>query len=100
MLRRVRLRVSRADAPPVAEREIRVTVLNDTTGPAETSVKLELPQGWSATPAEQPVKFSRSDESQTVRFLVKPASSVGAGEFHVKAIVSAGRPDLRPRLSR
>jgi LmbE family N-acetylglucosaminyl deacetylase len=75
---------------PTSEREIRVTVLNDTIGPAETSVKLELPQGWSATPAEQPVTFSRSDESQTVRFLLKPAPSVGAGEFHVKAVLSAG----------
>jgi LmbE family N-acetylglucosaminyl deacetylase len=74
---------------PSAEREIRVTVLNDTTGAADTSVTLELPQGWSATPAEQPVKFSRTDESQTVRFMLKPASSVGAGEFHVKAIVSS-----------
>jgi hypothetical protein len=81
---------SMSDAPPVAEREIRVTVINDTTGPAETSVKLELPKGWSATPSDQPVKFSRSDESQTVRFLLKPSSSVGAGEFHVKAIVSSG----------
>ena len=82
--------MSHSDAPPVAEREVRVTVLNDTTGPAETSVKLELPQGWSATPADQPVKFSRSDESQTVRFLLKPSSSVSAGEYHVKAIVSSG----------
>jgi LmbE family N-acetylglucosaminyl deacetylase len=82
--------VSHSDAPPVAEREVRVTVLNDTTGPAETSVKLELPQGWNATPADQPVKFSRSDESQTVRFLLKPSSSVSAGEYHVKAIVSSG----------
>src|SRR5205814_1150510 len=31
-----------------------------------------------------------SDESQTVRFVLKPAPSVAAGEFHVKAIVSAG----------
>jgi LmbE family N-acetylglucosaminyl deacetylase len=77
-----------ADAP-TADREIRVTVLNDTTGPADTSVKLVLPQGWSATPGEQPVKFARSDESQTVRFTVKPSSSVSAGEFHVKAVVSA-----------
>ena len=79
-----------SNGAPVAEREIRVTVLNDTTGPAETSVKLELPQGWTATPGEQPVKFSRSDESQTVRFMLKPGSTVGAGEFHVKAIVSSG----------
>jgi LmbE family N-acetylglucosaminyl deacetylase len=75
---------------PTSEREIRVTVLNDTTAAADTSVKLQLPQGWSATPAEQPVKFSRSDESQTVRFMLKPASSVSAGEFHVKAVVSSG----------
>ena len=75
---------------PTPDREIRVTVLNDTTGPAETSVKLAVPEGWTATPAEQPMTFSRTDESQTVRFQVKPSSSVGAGEFHVKAIVSAG----------
>ena len=74
---------------PTSDREIRVTVLNDTTGPADTMVKLELPQGWSATPSEQPVTFSRLDEAQTVRFQVRPASSVGAGEFHVKAVVSA-----------
>ncbi len=74
---------------PTADREIRVTVLNDTTGAAETSVKLDLPKGWTATPAEQPVTFTRTDESQTVRFVLKPSSSVGAGEFHVKAIVSS-----------
>jgi LmbE family N-acetylglucosaminyl deacetylase len=79
-----------ATGAPTPEREIRVTVLNDTTAAADTSVKLQLPQGWSATPAEQPVKFSRSDESQTVRFMLKPSSSVSAGEFHVKAVVSSG----------
>ena len=75
-------------APP-SEREIRVTVLNDTTAAAEASVTLELPKGWSATPAAQPVKFTRSDESQTVRFSVKPSTSIGAGEFHVKAIAAS-----------
>jgi LmbE family N-acetylglucosaminyl deacetylase len=79
-----------ASGAPTPEREIRVTVLNDTTEAADTSVKLQLPPGWSATPSEQPVKFSRSDESQTVRFMLKPGPSVGAGEFHVKAVVSSG----------
>src|SRR5580765_3588055 len=63
-----------ASDAPTPDREIRVTVLNDTTGAADTSVKLELPKGWSATPGEQPVK---------------PSSSISAGEYHVKAIVSA-----------
>jgi LmbE family N-acetylglucosaminyl deacetylase len=74
---------------PTPEREIHVTILNDTPGPADSVVKLEVPQSWTASPAEQPVKFTRSDESQTVRFQVKPAAGAGAGEFHVKAIVSA-----------
>ena len=63
-------------------------------------MKLELPQGWSATPAEQPVKFTRSDESQTVRFMLKPASSVGAGEFHVQGGRLVGRQDATTAASR
>jgi LmbE family N-acetylglucosaminyl deacetylase len=78
------------DGPPSADREIRVTVVNDTPAAADSVVKLEVPQGWTATPAEQPVKFSRSDESQTVRFQVKPAPTAMVGEYHVKAIVSSG----------
>jgi LmbE family N-acetylglucosaminyl deacetylase len=78
-----------ADGPPPAEREVRVTVVNDDPGPAESVVKLELPPGWTAVPAEQPAKFSRSDESQTVRFLVKPSSSTEVGEFQIRAVASA-----------
>ena len=57
-------------APPVPAREIRVTVVNDTPGAAESAVKLDLPQGWTAMPVEQAVKFTRQDESQTVRFQI------------------------------
>ena len=32
-------------------------VVNDAPGPADSVVKLELPPGWTASPAEQPVKF-------------------------------------------
>jgi LmbE family N-acetylglucosaminyl deacetylase len=75
---------------PAVSREMRVTVVNDTQGAAESAVKLELPPGWTASPAEQSVKFTRQDESQTVRFQVRPARTTAAGEFHVRAIVSAG----------
>ena len=80
--------------PPQASREIRVTVVNDTKGAAEATLHLELPQGWSAQPADQALKFSREDESQTVRFDVRPPSNVAAGEYHVKAIVSRKRRDF------
>src|SRR5207244_3944472 len=65
-------RATAASGPPAADREIRVTIVNDTTGPADTSVRLEIPQGWTSTPPSQPVKFDRADESRTVRFMVKP----------------------------
>ncbi|MBI3401131.1 MAG: PIG-L family deacetylase [Acidobacteria bacterium] len=82
--------VPSADRPPSADREIRVTVVNDTPAAADSVVRLEVPPGWTATPAELPVKFTRSDESQTVRFQVKPAPTATVGEYHVKAIVSSG----------
>jgi LmbE family N-acetylglucosaminyl deacetylase len=78
-----------ADGPPPAEREVRVTVVNDNPGPAESVVTLALPPDWTAAPAEQPVKFSRSDESQTVRFQVRPAPSTEVGEFQIRAVASA-----------
>jgi hypothetical protein len=77
------------DGPPSAEREVRVTVVNDEPGPVDSIVKLELPPGWTASPVEQPVKLSRSDESQTVRFQVKPAPNTAPGEFQVRAVASA-----------
>jgi LmbE family N-acetylglucosaminyl deacetylase len=76
-------------APPSADREVRVTVVNDTVGPADTTVRLEVPRGWSATPASQPITFERADESRTVRFDVKPAPTAMNGEFHVRAIATS-----------
>ena len=81
-----------APTAPVAgpSREIRVTVVNNVKGVAESTVHLEIPQGWTATPADQAVKFAREEESQTVRFQVRPALNAAPGEYHVKAIASAG----------
>ncbi|HZR24518.1 MAG TPA: PIG-L family deacetylase [Vicinamibacterales bacterium] len=77
-------------AAPTADREIRVTVVNDTPGAAESSVKLEAPQGWTVTPPTQTVAFDRSDESRTVRFMVRPSANAPTGEVHVKATASLG----------
>jgi hypothetical protein len=69
---------------------VRVTVVNDTVGAAETTVHLDTPKGWTATPPSQKVTFERTDESQTVRFMVKPGLNVPSAEYHVRAIVDAG----------
>jgi hypothetical protein len=67
-----------------------VTVINDSKGPAESEVTLELPAGWAATPAAQTVKFSREDEAQTVRFRIVAPVNAAPGEYRLKASVTAG----------
>ena len=79
-----------AAAAAPATREIRVSVLNDTPGPMESVVKLELPDGWSATPLQQPVAFARGGESQTVRFQVKPAANAAPREYRIRATAASG----------
>ncbi len=89
-IRSARTSAPRASGPPSADREIRVTIVNDTPGATEARVHLEAPDGWSATPAERSVAFTREDESQTLRFVVKPAPNAQAAEFRVRAIATAG----------
>jgi hypothetical protein len=79
-----------ASAPPTPDREIRVTVVNDTQGATDTAVRLDAPAGWTVTPGQQAVKFERADEAQTVRFQVKPAPNTPSGEFHVRAVATSG----------
>jgi hypothetical protein len=71
---------------------VRVTVVNNTPGASEGVIKLNVPAGWSVSPQQQAVTFVRPDESQTLRFTVKPAADAALGVYHVRAVVSsAGR---------
>jgi LmbE family N-acetylglucosaminyl deacetylase len=80
-----------APAPVVTPtREVRVTVVNGSPAAVEGVVTLDMPKGWTATPAEQPLTLSRQDESQTVRFAVTPAPAAAAGEYRVRAVVTSG----------
>ncbi|MGH9219336.1 MAG: hypothetical protein ACRD1W_08535, partial [Vicinamibacterales bacterium] len=82
-------------------KDVRVTVTNHAREAANADVVLELPQGWRATPATQPVKFTREDESITVRFTLQPPSAAvlaaasmkpGGNQFSVKAnVASSGK---------
>src|SRR5687767_14455515 len=56
-------------------KDVRVTVTNHAREAATADVALELLQGWRATPATQPVKFTREDESITVRFTLQPPAA-------------------------
>jgi LmbE family N-acetylglucosaminyl deacetylase len=83
-----------AAASAAGGREVRVTVLNDTMGPVDTAVTLQVPQGWTFTPAQQPLSFTRGDEALTARFNVRPAAATAPGEYHIRAVASAEGSDF------
>ena len=94
-----------APTPPPAPatsdtREVRVTVVNDTKGEVESVVALEVPAGWTATPAEQTVAFTREDESQTVRFQLRAAAGRGARRVHGQCARLSRRRRLTTAVTR
>ena len=84
----------RATGPPAgsAGRELRVTVVNGTTGPASATVRLKTPPGWRVSPPSAAIAFTREDESTTTRFTVTPPAQASASEQDVSAEVVAAAP--------
>ena len=76
---------ARRGGAPTPDREVRVTVVNDTTATIEPTVHLDAPAGWTVTPHDLKVKLDRAAESQTVRFMVKPSPRATEGEFQLRA---------------
>lgn len=74
-----------------AEREVHVAVTNGTKGAATVSVKLELPAGWTATPATVPIVFGHEDESLSARFQVTAPVQVKVGAYTVRAVATSSK---------
>ena len=87
-----------ASGGPRAARDVRVTVVNHSTGAATADVALQTPQGWRATPATHAVTFSREDEAATVKFTLSPPApaalvaqvKLGGSRLTVSAVVREG----------
>jgi LmbE family N-acetylglucosaminyl deacetylase len=71
------------------QREIRVTVVNGTRGPATATVRLQAPDGWRVAPPAASLSFSREDEAVTTRFAVGPPASVRNGDVELTAVVTS-----------
>ena len=52
------------------------------------NVTLDLPAGWTATPASVPITFAHEDESLSARFQVRAPMTVKPGAFTVRAVVT------------
>ncbi len=77
-----------AKAKPIV-REISVSVTNGTKGAARASVTLDLPQGWKATPASEPINFAHEDESLSASFQVTAPAQLKTGEYTLHAVVTS-----------
>ncbi len=71
------------------QREIHVTVTNSTKGAADASVSLDLPQGWKATPASAPIRFTHEDEALSARFQITAPAQVKTGAYTLRAVVTS-----------
>jgi LmbE family N-acetylglucosaminyl deacetylase len=76
-------------------KEFRVTVLNGAKGPLGATVRLEVPAGWKAEPAETPVAFRVEGEEVATRFSVTVPPRLEAGNYEVRAIATAGGREYR-----
>jgi len=72
------------------EREVSVAVTSGSKSAAQATVTLELPAGWTATPASVPLSFAHEDESLSARFRVTAPAQRRAGEYTLRAIATAG----------
>jgi hypothetical protein len=76
-------------------RELRVTVINGSKGPASATVRLKTPAGWKVSPATAGIRFMREDESTTTRFTVTPGRGT-TSEQEISAEVT-GEPGTTPQ---
>ena len=81
----------RASDRPRGDREIRVTVVNDTPGAADSVVRARgcRPAG-PCTPAEQTVKFDRTTKRRRCGSGEARPPRQPSGEYHVRAVVTSG----------
>jgi LmbE family N-acetylglucosaminyl deacetylase len=75
-------------ATAAIDREVRVSVTNNGKGAVTGQVRLNTPSGWTA-PAAQTVSFTREDESQTVRFTLRPNAKTSLGQYAIKSVATA-----------
>jgi len=78
-----------------ARKEFRLRVSNGAAGATSAAVRLEVPRGWKAEPAEVPLAFAFEGEEIGARFSVTPPARPDAGNYQVRAIATAGGREYR-----
>ncbi len=80
-------------SPAAGTREIHVAITNSTKGATDATVRLEVPGGWTVTPATATVSFTREDESLSARFEVTAPRQARTGAYTIRAVVTSPATD-------
>jgi hypothetical protein len=72
------------------DREVSVAVTSGAKTAAQAAVSLELPAGWTATPASVALSFAHEDESLSARFRITAPAQRKPGEYTLRAVATAG----------
>lgn len=70
-------------------RRVSVVLQSNSQGPIAGSMRLDLPTGWTASPAESPFSFQSKGEHVTLVSMVTPGGKVPPGTYtlHAQAVV-------------
>jgi hypothetical protein len=69
--------------------DVTVEISSNVATKSDATLRLELPQGWSAEPSTQPVRFDRAGESKSFKFKVTP-HELREGRHQLQASLSYG----------
>ncbi|HET7712536.1 MAG TPA: PIG-L family deacetylase [Thermoanaerobaculia bacterium] len=76
--------------PDVKPRTITVSLRNF-GGETKGTVRLQLPSGWTATPASAPLTFARKGDEAKVTFRVTPPASAQTGDVRAEVELASGK---------
>ncbi|MDT7687511.1 MAG: hypothetical protein QOE46_270 [Acidobacteriota bacterium] len=80
--------------PDRQPKQVRVTLKNNTAADASGTLRLKLPAGWTATPAELPVTLKSKDEEFRAAFNVTPPANASTAALDAE-FVSGGKTFTR-----
>ncbi|MGH9460821.1 MAG: PIG-L family deacetylase [Vicinamibacteria bacterium] len=81
-------------------RHASVSVLYQRAEEASGTLRLVVPDGWTAAPTEVPLRFQREGEAATVPFEVTPPDSVAAGTYEIDAVANLAGMEYREGFQR
>jgi LmbE family N-acetylglucosaminyl deacetylase len=76
-------------------REVKLAVLSNAAGPVSVTARLEVPDGWTVTPAQTTLEFRNEGEEVAARFEVAPPMRLAPGVYDLGAVATLAGLETR-----